>query len=101
MSSTTFLSVNEHACWGAIIPDLLRIWLETAHIEPFFVAKAKLVEDSPVDLIASTYATIAKNTNLLASISIEATDDRINLAAIVKHARHQFQKLSSIGDGSI
>ena len=93
--------LNEHARWGAIIPGLLRIWLKEAHIEPFFLAQAKCVEDSPVDFIVSTYAAIANSTSLLASDSIEAKDDRVDLAAIVKHARAQFQRMSSMGAGSI
>ena len=51
--------------------------------------------------MVSKYAAIAKSTSRLASDSIEATDKGINLAAIVKHAHFQFQKMSSIRAGSI
>ena len=45
---------NDHAHWGAVVPGLLRIWLEGAHIDTYFLAEAKRVEDNAVDFIVAT-----------------------------------------------
>lgn len=95
-------SMSDHGRWTIIIPALLRDWLEEKHLMPRFVAQIQQNQPdaSPVDVVVSTTAAIAKSNSVLMGRKMSDVD-RKNMGAIIRRARTMFNQLNIYASQSV
>lgn len=95
-------SMSGHARWLIIIPALLRDWLEEKQLMPRFVAQIQQHQPdaSPVDIVVSTTAAIAKSNSVLMGRRISDAD-RKDIRIVIRRARSMFNQLNIYASQSV